>query len=103
MTALRWAILCVFIIGLSCAPTFSQEALPAGPKSEQSCPSLPSGSRVVFTNPFEEENLQRIIMRYVSGAVSEGCFPCCFCCNVGTCCDTCKERNKLTTAPSPNN
>ena len=24
-----------------------------------------------------------------------GCFPCCFCCNKGSCCDECKERNKL--------
>jgi len=32
-----------------------------------------------------------------------GCFPCCFCCEKGTCCDECKKRNRLT-APqaSPN-
>jgi hypothetical protein len=26
------------------------------------------------------------------------CFPCCFCCDAGSCCDECKKNNKLTAA-----
>ena len=30
------------------------------------------------------------------------CFPCCFCCEgPGTCCDSCKDNNKLTSKKAP--
>lgn len=57
----------------------------------QSSQMLPS--QLSITNEFEEENVRRTIVGYVRNIVSQGCFPCCFCCNQGNCCAECREKN----------
>lgn len=70
-------------------------------ENKNSC-SNRTGLEFELTNEYEEENLQRAINNYTSGVLSQGCFPCCFCCNKGSCCDSCKKRNNLTTSSGSN-
>ena len=40
---------------------------------------------------------QQSVGDYIREVVSEGCFPCCFCCGKdGDCCDECNDNNSLT-------
>jgi len=50
-------------------------------------------SQLSITNEFEEENVRRTIVGYVQNIVSQTCFPCCFCCNEGSCCAECRRNN----------
>ena len=57
-----------------------------------------SKSDYTVKSKHEEQNIQRAVENYIGNVVSQGCFPCCFCCgDDGDCCDSCKKNNSLTT------
>jgi hypothetical protein len=97
-TAFAAFLLCLFAAAPAGAQTTPEGSTAAPPTAAApACPD-PSGA-LAAPGAGAEAALQRVIFRYVEQTIAAGCFPCCFCCNEGTCCDECKDNNNLAIEP----
>ncbi|WP_428512904.1 hypothetical protein [Roseovarius sp.] len=93
---------CLMLSTVSPVPAQTASTNDATTPTQTAPANCPTPGKTVFDNRHVEENIQRAIFGYVNQAVSAGCFPCCFCCGEGDCCDECKDNNNLTIRPPSN-
>ena len=59
--------------------------------------ACPDSEKSLILQRFERQS-QKSVDEFIRDVVSEGCFPCCFCCgDHGDCCSECEDNNSLTT------